>query len=434
MKKIFLITAFVLLSAGNLFPKLVVINLWHAYRAGEADAINKVTEMFNLSHSEIQVKLLPVPFDAINDKLRTVISAVNMGQSGEDGPDVFVFPHDAVGDWAERQLILPIESFVDSSVTEQYFGNTLKAFNYMYDGALWALPGSFKNIALFYNKRFITNPPKKLSELIAAAQKFQKPDAAVWGLSYVAGNIYYHTMWVQAWGGTFFRQIGMNKKGFPIFLPLLYSHPMITAAEFVRKLVQSGKIHSADEQEILYSFNMNKTLFAISGQWFRGAIAENIDYGVAELPIIDEIDTQAIPFLTVEGFYMASCTKDQAASAEVIKYFTSAAMGRYFAKIGKQTPANKGAYAYSEVSGDPIAQIFKTAAGKAISMPNNPEMSWTWEPAYMGLVEIMGGAPANQVWKAKQIELMKRIEKETKISFQKLGYGDKKLTAPLSVN
>ena len=433
MKKIVLTAVFILLSAGYLFPKLVVINLWHAYRAAEADAIVKVTEMFNLSHTDIQVKLLPVPFDAINDKLRTVISSVNMGQGGEEGPDVFVFPHDAVGDWAERQLILPIESFIDSSVIEQYFANTIKAFNYMYDGALWALPASFKNIALFYNKRFVTNPPKKLSELIAIAQKFQKPSDGVWGLSYAAGNIYYHSMWLQAWGGSFFRKIGVNKKGFPIFLPLLYSQPMITSAKFVYNLMQAGKIHGADEAEILNSFNMNKTLFAISGQWFRGAIADNIDYGVAELPIIDEIDTQAIPFLTVEGFYMASCTKDQAASAEVIKYFTSAAMGRYFAKIGKQTPANKGAYAYSEVSGDPIAQIFKIAAGKAISMPNNPEMSWAWEPAYMGLVEILGGASPETVWKAKQIELMKRIETEMKISFQKLGFDYNMLTAPFSV-
>jgi maltose-binding protein MalE len=108
-------------------------------------------------------------------------------------------------------------------------------------------------------------------------------------------------------------------------------------------------------------------------------------------------------------------------------------MGRYFAKIGKQTPANKGAYTYSEVSGDPIAQIFKIAAGKAISMPNNPEMSWAWEPAYMGLVELLGGASPETVWKAKQIELMKRIETETKISFQKLGFDYNKLTAPLSV-
>ncbi|OHD56870.1 MAG: hypothetical protein A2Y33_09825 [Spirochaetes bacterium GWF1_51_8] len=432
MKWIVFCVILLISMAGIVYPK-VVINIWHPYRAGEADAIVKVAEMFNLSHSEIQVKLLPVPFDSFSSKVQTVIGAVNSGQGGEEGPDVFVCAHDAAGNLALRQFILPIESFIDKSLTAEYFANTIKAFNYMYDDALWALPGSFKNIALFYNKRYINNPPKMLSEILALAKKFQNPAEKAYGFAYETGNIYYHTMWLQAWGGTIFKKIGTTKKGFPIFLPLLFSQPMIASSEFVYGHVKAGNFTGASETEILYSFNNNKTLFVVSGQWFRGAIAANIDYGVAELPIVDEIDRQAIPFLTVEGYYIASCTKDQAASVEVIKYFTSAAMGRYFGKIGKQTPANKGAYAYPEVSGDPISQIFKAAAGKAISMPNNPEMSWAWEPAYMGLINVMAGMPAKEAWKEKQVILMKLIEKENGMSYAKLGWDYGKLNTPIPV-
>ncbi|OHD55636.1 MAG: hypothetical protein A2Y33_13455 [Spirochaetes bacterium GWF1_51_8] len=411
----------------------IVINLWHAYRGAEADAINKVTEMFNLSHGDIQVKLLPVPFDAINNKLQTVIPAVNKGQSQEEGPDVFVFGQDFVGDWAERQLILPIESFIDPEIVKQYYPATIKALSYMYEGGLWALPGSFKNIALFFNKRFISAPPKKLSELIAVSDKFTNPAEKKWGFSYDTGNFYYHTMWVQAWGGTIFKKIGTNKKGFPIWLPLLYSQPMISAGDFVYKNLKNNKFHGAAEAEITYSFNNNKTLFAISGQWFRGEIAANVDYGVAELPIVDEIGRQAVPFLTVEGYFMASCTKDQAAAAEVIKYFTSAAMGRYFGKIGKQTPANKGAYQYSEVANDPISQVFKAAAANAIGMPSCPEMALTWDPASSGLSGVLNGKDGATTWKEQQIRLMKLIEKDRKISYAKLGFDYTKFTAPLKI-
>ncbi|NPU99764.1 MAG: extracellular solute-binding protein [Brevinematales bacterium] len=433
MKKLLLVISVLMMGVSLGFSK-VVINLWHAYRGAEADAINKVTEMFNLSHNDIEVKLLPVPFDAINNKLQTVIPAVNKGQSQEEGPDVFVFGQDFTGDWAERQLILPLENFISKDITSQYFKNTINAFaDYMYDGALWALPGSFKNISLFYNKRFIANPPKKLSELMAISGKFTNPGDKKWGFSYDCGNFYYHTMWVQAWGGAIFKKIGTTKKGVPIFLPLLYSQPMISAGDFVFKNLKNGNFHGAAEAEITYSFNNNKTLFAISGQWFRGEIAANIDYGVAELPIVDEIGVQAVPFLTVEGYFMASCTKDQAAAAEVIKYFTSAAMGRYFGKIGKQTPANKGAYQYSEVKNDPISKVFMAAAGNAISMPNNPEMALTWDPASSGLSSVLNGANSAQTWKDQQIRLMKLIEKERKINYAKLGFDYTKFTVPLSI-
>jgi maltose-binding protein MalE len=240
-------------------------------------------------------------------------------------------------------------------------------------------------------------------------------------------------MWVQAWGGAIFKKIGTTKKGVPIFLPLLYSQPMISAGDFVYKNLKNGNFHGAAEAEITYSFNNNKTLFAISGQWFRGEIAANIDYGVAELPIVDEIGVQAVPFLTVEGYFMASCTKDQAASAEVIKYFTSAAMGRYFGKIGKQTPANKGAYQYPEVKNDPISKVFMAAAGNAISMPNNPEMALTWDPASSGLSSVLNGANSAQTWKDQQIRLMKLIEKERKINYAKLGFDYTKFTVPLTI-
>lgn len=412
---------------------VVTIQVWHSYRDRGKKAIEAVADAFNISQSEIKVQLLAVPFNALNDSLRAKIPVGN-------GPDVFMFPHDFVGAWAENNIIIPIESHISPEYTKQYFKHTVEAFNYMYDEALWALPTSFANIALYYNKNLVKNPPQKMSKIIELAKKFTKPkhgQMGKWGFAYETGNFYFHTMWVQGFGGKIFRKIGTSDDGFPIFLPLLYSKPMIRATEYVKNTILSANVCPPNPNSPLISrlFNTGNAMFIISGQWFRGEVDSRINYGVTQLPIIDSIDKRAVPFLTIEGMFMSACCRDQEASIKVIKYFTSAAMGKMMAKKCKQTPANKGAYKYAVVKDDKISRIFISAAKSSIPMPNSPEMALTWNPATIGLNDILGGGNSDTVWKKKQIELMKSIEnyKKAKGMYKKLGYDYNNMSKPLSV-
>ena len=439
MKKLLILAVLFVFTAGSMFGQ-VVINLWHAYRDTEREAIEAVAQKFNAAQIKtpdgklITVKLLMVPFDSINDKLQTTIKAVKQKTDPNlEGPDVFVFAQDFAGDWAEKGLIIPIESYIPADYVAKFFKNTILAFNYMYPEAIWALPGSFKNIALYYNKKYIQNPPTKLSELISVARKFTDTANRRYGFTYETGNFYYHTMWVQAWGGSIFKKIGTTDKGFPIFLPLLYSEPMVKAGDFIYSKLKSGDIIGAAEAEIKQGFLENKVMFAISGQWFRGSI-KGTDYGVAQLPIVDEINEQAIPFLTVEGYFLSGCAKDHRAAVEVIKYFTSGAMGRYFGQIGGQTPANKDAYVYSEVANDPISAVFKQAAAFSKPMPQCPEMAITWDPASSGLSSVLNGKDSKTVWREQQARLMKLIEKQRGITFKTYGVNPDALTSLISVD
>ena len=192
-------------------------------------------------------------------------------------------------------------------------------------------------------------------------------------------NFYHHAMWFHAWGGSYFRELGRSIDGVPVVLPLIYSEPMIRSSEFVRDRIRSGDFSGGSESEMLAGFNDNKTMFIISGQWTRGEInLQKAPYGVVPLPIVDELNRQAAPFLTIEGYFLSACARDHKAAMEVIRYFTCAAMVRYFSKIGGQTPANKLAYEYSEVKNDPISTLFMREAGKAFAMPNCPEMGAMW--------------------------------------------------------
>ncbi len=409
------------------------INLWHGYRGKEKKAIESVTRSFNLAHDDIQVKLLAVPFDALNDKLS---STIPLGT----GPDVFVFAQDFVGAWAEQGLIIPLEAYLTPGITQEYFNKTIAAFNYMYDEAVWALPGSFKNIAMYYNKDKIKNPPQKMSEVMEIAKNFTKPNKGQfgqWGFVYETGNFYYHTMWIQGFGGKIFRSLGMHK-GSPLMLPLLYSKPMVDAGKFVMNNIISKNVCPIGPSGTLVTqlFNTGNAMFVVNGQWFRAEIDKNVNYGLSPLPIIDAVGKRAIPFITVEGYFMASSSKDQVASVKVIEYFTSAAMGKVMAQEGKQTPANRGSYKYSVVNNDSISTIFREAAQVAIAMPNVPEMALTWDPATSSMNDILGGAEPEKALKDRQIQLMKLIESSKNIpgAFKSLGYNYNSLSSLISVD
>lgn len=399
----------------------VKVNIWHAYRGDEKKAIEQVADTFNITYFDTQITLLPVPFDAMNDKLRTMIP---LGK----GPDLFIFAQDFTGEWANNNIIVPISSLVNESIIKQFPKYLLQAYVYGDNDDLWALPMSFKNLILFYNKNYVSKIPNTWSELIDLAKKFTDPKSGPYGrrgFVYDMGNFYYHTMWIQGFGGQIFKKV----KGTEYF-PLLDSEPVYKSIKYVLRLKKminptgdpKGEV-GADGATVTELFNSGNALFVVNGQWFRAEISPKVNYGVAPFPIIDDLPgikgsgRRAIPFLTVEGIFMSSNVKNKQAAFKVMQFITSPQAGRIFAKVGKQTPANVGAYQYSEVKNDPISQIFIEAAKEAIPMPNVPEMALTWSPATSALVESTGldiddpqlDSKIKSIWKKRQDELVNLI-------------------------
>ncbi|MGB9621625.1 MAG: extracellular solute-binding protein [Brevinematia bacterium] len=399
----------------------VKINIWHAYRGDEKKAIEQVADTFNITYFDTQITLLPVPFDAMNDKLRTMIP---LGK----GPDLFIFAQDFTGEWANNNIIVPISSMVNQSLIEQFPKYLLQAYVYGDNDDLWALPMSFKNLILFYNKNYVSKVPNTWSELIDLAKKFTDPKSGPYGrrgFVYDMGNFYYHTMWIQGFGGRIFKKV----KGTEYF-PLLDSEPVYNSIKYVLRLKKminptgdpKGEV-GGDNATVTELFNSGNALFVVNGQWFRAEISPKVNYGVAPFPIIDDLPgikgsgRRAIPFLTVEGIFMSSNVKNKQAAFKVMEFITSPQAGRIFAKVGKQTPANINTYKYSEVKNDPISQIFIEAAKEAIPMPNVPEMALTWSPATSALVEATGldaddpqlDSKIKSIWKKRQDELINLI-------------------------
>ena len=366
---------FATLAAPVLAQKDVVV--WHAYRAEEKAALEKVVAAYNAANAAkgVKVTTLAVPYDAFADK---ITAAVPNGK----GPDIFIFAQDRLGGWIEgRKTVEPIDFFLDKATTDRYIATTMDAMTYR--GTVYGLPLNYKVITLIYNKKLLPTPPKTSRELVAMAKKLTDAKSGRFGLAYSYSDFYYHAALQNAFGGRVFD---------PGPKPVLNAPENVKALELLMRWFTVDGILPAEPSTALITslFNGGKAAMVFSGPWFLGEIAKEIDYGLAPLPTIDEAGGKPMrPWMTVEGVYIAAPSKNKDAAYDFAKYLTDTPQAKIMAVEGRQTPSNKAVYSDPAVSGDAILSAFRKQVEVAVPMPNLPEMTMVWSPATTAMNTIV---------------------------------------------
>lgn len=365
-----------LLQFASLAAAQTELTVWHAYRAEEKAAFEKVVEAYNASKAgKVHVTTLAVPYDAFADK---ITAAVPRGK----GPDIFIYAQDRLGGWIEAgNTVEPIDFYLEDAVKARFIPTTMQAMTYQ--GTVYGLPLNYKVITMIYNKKLVTAPPKTSTELVTLAKKLTDEKAGRFGLAYSYGDFYYHACLMNGFGGGVFNA---QRK------PTLNSAENVKSLDLLMKWATVDKILPAEPSTALITslFNEGKAAIVFSGPWFLGEIAKTIDYGLAPLPTLNEAGGNPMrPWMTVEGVYIASPTKNKDAAYDFVKYVTDTPAGKIMALEGRQTPANKTVYNDAGVSGDVTLKAFRAQVDVAIPMPNLPEMTMVWSPATTAMNAII---------------------------------------------
>jgi arabinogalactan oligomer/maltooligosaccharide transport system substrate-binding protein len=346
----------------------VELVVWHAYRGGEAAALEKVVAAYNAARAGagIKVTTLPVPYDAFADK---ITAAVPRGR----GPDLFIFAQDRLGGWVEAgKTIEPIDFFVDQATKDRFLTTTVEAMTY--HGTIYALPLNYKVLTMVYNKKLVTKPPKTTGELVQLAKSLTDVSTGRFGVAYWYTNFYYHAILMNAFGGGVFDAAGK---------PIVNNPENVKSVELVMKWAEKDKFLPAEPSTVLVTslFNEGKAAIVFNGPWFLGEIAQGVDYGLAPLPTVDEAGGKPMrPWMTVEGVFIAAGSKNKDAAYDFVKYVTDTPATKIMALEGRQTPANKAVYLDPQVAADPILKEFRQQVEVAVPMPNLAEMSMMWTP------------------------------------------------------
>jgi arabinogalactan oligomer/maltooligosaccharide transport system substrate-binding protein len=362
--------AIALLGCGA--PREPGIVLWHAYTGLEKTALEKTAARWNEHHPATPLTLVAVPYDSFADKLTSAIPRGN-------GPDLFIYPHDRIGDWADAGTIEPIEFWVDDALASRFTDQASSAMAYR--GSMWGLPLTVKSLALFYRTDLVATPPATTDALIALAPAMHAKHG--FALAYANVDLYAHAAWLHGFGGRVMDDAGNLTLATP---------EAADAMAFARNLVAAG-VSPADAQTPVVAslFNEGKAATVMSGPWFINDIVPGVPWQVAQLPIISASGRPAAPFVGAEGVLMSAQARDKDLAFAVMDELTSDADAIIRARDARQVVANRRAYEDPEVAKDPALRAFRAQLEHTVLMPNTAAMRMVWTPYKTALTEVLAG-------------------------------------------
>ena len=88
------------------------------------------------------------------------------------GPDLMIWAHDRLGEWADAGLLLPIDP--DPDLLPRVFPKAWEAFTHR--GQLWGYPLAMESTGLIYNKALISEDeiPRRLADCARLAPRFRE--------------------------------------------------------------------------------------------------------------------------------------------------------------------------------------------------------------------------------------------------------------------
>jgi arabinogalactan oligomer/maltooligosaccharide transport system substrate-binding protein len=393
-----LVAAAAFAFAAGAYAQGKEIVVWHAYRAAEKAAFEKVLDNFAKTPAAKGFKVSPlaIPYDAYADKIS---AAVPRGK----GPDLFIYAQDRLGGWIEAgKTVEPIDFFLDKATRDSLLPGMMAAMTYK--GGVWGLPINYKMPTLIYNKDLVKAPPKTSDEMIKLARTLTNASSGRYGLAYWYTNFYFHSALMNAFGGSVFDKDGKITVNSPATVASL--NQMMTWYK------KDGVMPTEPSEALIASmFNEGKAAMVINGPWFVGDIDKKINVGFAPLPVVDAAKKPMRPWMTIEGAYIAASSANKEVAYELARYLAGEEAGLVLAVEGRQLHTNKAVYANPKVSADPVLKAYREQLDNAEPMPNRPEMTMVWSPATTAMNKIVkGNATVEAALKEAQASIQESVD------------------------
>lgn len=378
-------------------PQIPHLRLWHAYRGAERDALESLVVEYNAQPNlAYQVDPLSIPYDALVDKITAAVPR-------NRGPDLFIFAHDTIGDWAEAGLLLPLEGRVEPTFLAQYLDETVPPLTY--NGRLYALPLAFKSTALIYRTDKMDHPPATTDELVATGLKLTNVEAGKYGLVYESGLLYFHAAWLFGFGGGLFGADGR---------PNLNTPQNAASLRFAARISRTDRIVPQEVNGALVTSMLQggDAAMAITGPWMLADLPKGTPVAVAPLPIVTQTGKRARPFMTSEGVFVVSKSKYQDQAVEVARWLAGEHSARVRLTRGQQPVAHRAAWEALGPGEGANLLAFKAQLKDTVPTPNTPAMKSLWSPMDNVLALVLhGGSTPEEALAEAQTKVANVISK-----------------------
>ncbi|MCA8923137.1 MAG: extracellular solute-binding protein [Planctomycetes bacterium] len=342
----------------------VELKLWHAYRDSEEQALLEAARVYK-EQTGVQVTPIGIAFGAYSSKVETAVPRGN-------GPDLLIGAHDVLSKWQRLGVVEPAGE--DSTAYRAGAGAALEL-----EGKRYGYPLAFKTLVLLYNPELIQDPPTDTDALLAAAKAHT--GGGSFGLAYEATAAYYFAPWMHGFGAKI--------SGDDVHLD---SPELIAALAFARRVgMDEGIVPKSPTSELMGSlFDEGKAAFVISGPWFAAGRKRAI--AAIPLPTVSQTGLPALPFLGVEGVFVAGQAKHPGEAAKFAAWLAGPEGAAIRQELGGQAVAAKDAPPLPDTLETSVIRAVLAQAETAILMPTDPQLPNVWEALEDALRKVMRGA------------------------------------------
>jgi maltose/maltodextrin transport system substrate-binding protein len=369
-------TAFSL--AGALVVLAASTSITHAFEDGAIviwqddrapDLITQIGEQFE---ADLGIRVIVENVDPLTDRYQQAAAT-------GDGPDIVMWAHDRLGEWAAGGLIAPVSpsaSVVDANLESAWEAVT-------FDNRVWGYPVAVEAIGLVYNRDLVDTPPENFEDI--AAMDFPEGTTPI---MWAYNDTYFTFPMLAANGGYAFEmvdgsydgsQTGVNTDG------------AIKGGEVLAELIESGTMPRGVDYGVMEgAFANGEVAMIINGPWSWSAYEDaGLDIGVAPLPAV--AGSASRPFLGVQALALNAASPNQDLAVEFIENYLltdeNIQLWNSTGALGVPTDISVGA----AEDDDKIVQTLANAE-VGVPMPSNPEMGAFWSAMEPALGNITSGA------------------------------------------
>jgi len=310
-------------------------------------------------------------------------------QAGK-GPDIVIWAHDKVGEWADGGLIAPVE--VSDEFSHKFFPKARQAV--LHENRTWGYPIALETVTLIYNRKLLDGPPPtELSQLVSINQKVKRKHPGATTILWDYKSAYYSWGILDSAGGYVFGKKGTN---YDLKNVGVATSGAVDGLAEIIALIHAGILpksisYSAVEERM----GEDKLAMMISGPWAWANLRQRgIDFGVAPMPGVN--GKPGRPFIGVMVAYVNRSSPNHDLVKEFLEHYVLTAEGLTAMNTGKPIGIPALMSLYNSIAKDNARlHQLKTCVDYGEVMPNIPQMGRFFSAVGAALqIATTGRAPA----------------------------------------
>ena len=354
-----------------------VLQVWESYGI-EQKFIKIAAEEFEKKYAKYNVKVNYSETESVK-----TVDKMSLAVQGNKGADVYILPHDRLGQAINAGVIMP--NLVSADRIKKDFMSAAVQASTGPDGKIYGFPLSIETYGLIYNTDIFKKAPATFEEVMKVGKTITNRGDNRYGIFWDIANFYFAYSFLAMDGGYVFgnngydiKDIGLNNKGAVKGLEALISLKPISLER------PPGK--SQADAPMTGLFGEGKIGAIITGPWSIDNIKKSkVNFGIAPLPTYE--GKHPISFSGVRLFAVNPASKYKKAAQLFAKFCTSdeILLKRY--EITAQIPPVKTLLKNKKITDNPFVKPFLEQAEYAVPMPSVPEMNLTWDPMMDAVID-----------------------------------------------